>query len=228
MDISQFSILGESLIAESSEAVGSQASSQPFSPVLSDAETSDLWQRSISQQTGENISNLDQLSSIRNNCKCACHLFRNGHVSEETPCQVCCLENSDLSSSISDMISHSRPSARTSRHLSNGSSSHKITTPPNSVVSENCSDEVIVLSHSGTPPYPPPNLPPWNNRAPDWLWDWSSRPEVYPPKGWPVDSFPECPPPDNRIARIQISGLICSHIVVLLIGIYIGRRLKNS
>ena len=93
MDISQFSILGESLIAESSEAVGSQASSQPFSPVLSDAETSDLWQRSTSQQTEENISNLDQLSSLRNNCKCACHLFRNGHVSEETPCQGECFGN---------------------------------------------------------------------------------------------------------------------------------------
>ena len=87
MDISQFSILGESLIAESSDAVASQASSQPFSPVLSDSEATDLWQRSVSQQTDENISNLDQLSSLRHNCKCACHLFRNGHVSEETPCQ---------------------------------------------------------------------------------------------------------------------------------------------
>ena len=43
--------------------------------------------------------------------------------------------------------------------------------------------QVIVLSQSGTPPYPPTSMPPlWSNRGPDWIWDWNSRPEAYPPK----------------------------------------------
>ena len=48
------------------------------------------------------------------------------------------------------------------------------------------------------------------------------------PQGWPLDASPDYPTSEDRITRIQISGLICSHIVVLLIGIYIGRRLKQS
>lgn len=91
MDVSQFSILGESLIAESSEALGSQASqasSQPFSPNLSDTEAMDLWAATNYADVDNNIgTTLEQLNSLKSNCKCACHLFRNGHVSEETLCQ---------------------------------------------------------------------------------------------------------------------------------------------
>ena len=88
MDISQFSILGDSLIAETSDALGSPTSSQPFSPNVSDCEAVEIWQRSVSQQTDEKpMCTLDKLESLKCNCKCACHLFRNGHVSEEAPCQ---------------------------------------------------------------------------------------------------------------------------------------------
>ena len=90
MDISQFSILGESLIADGSEMMTSQTSSQPFSPNVSDSEGIEIWQRSVSQQTDEKICNLEKLDALKCNCKCACHLFRNGQVSEETPCQGKC------------------------------------------------------------------------------------------------------------------------------------------
>ena len=78
------------MIAESSDALQeSQTSSQtqPFSPDLSDSETQvDLLQRSVSQQTEQNMT-LDQLNLLKYNCKCACHLFRNGQLSDELPCQ---------------------------------------------------------------------------------------------------------------------------------------------
>eukprot|EP00116_Pleurobrachia_bachei_P012573 sb/3472835/ len=154
MEDSMFSILGESLIAESSEAVSESHcsnSSQPFTPMMED---NDHWMRSVSQQTESpgatspmvDRNNFDALSQLNYNCRCACHLFRNGQVSDETPCSatpfsVCCLENSNFTSSVSEMVS--RPSPRNSRHCSNaGSSTNKITTPPNSIVSENLSDEV--------------------------------------------------------------------------------------
>ena len=48
------------------------------------------------------------------------------------------------------------------------------------------SHQVIILSTCGTPPYPTTIAMPWT-KNPEWIWDWSSRPEATPPKV----SFPD-------------------------------------
>jgi len=245
MESSQFTILSDSMVAESSEALQdlgslsrstqSMQSTQSFTTQLSDThyctcsqDTTDKCKNCLLTMESECAQyHRPDFIELGMKCKCACHLFKNGNIANETACQGCCIDSSDLSSTISEMLSQ-KQSGRTSRHCSNCS---RIQTPPNSTVSsppgsDGYASEVIILSHSSTPPYPPPSDHWQPGPHPDWFWDWNSRPEACPPKGWPTE-LPERASRKDILSSIGYPAFVCSHILTLILGIYIGRRLKN-